>query len=100
MAGGGYIKKWFPALYSEMKDAGFPFKASQIIQPWQFGHGEVKSTCLWLRDLPELKSTNVVDGREPKIWKMPPSKDRAKLRSKTYQGIAQAMATQWSEYLQ
>jgi hypothetical protein len=71
-------------------------KPDQIIQPWQFGHGETKSTCLWLNGLPKLKPTEVVDGREQRIWKMPPSKDRAKLRSKTYEGIAQAMATQWS----
>jgi site-specific DNA-cytosine methylase len=70
-------------------------KPDQIIQPWQFGHGETKATCLWLNDLPNLKPTNIVDGREQRIWKMPPSKDRAKLRSKTYQGIASAMAEQW-----
>lgn len=70
-------------------------KPDQIIQPWQFGHGETKATCLWLNGLPELKPTNIVDGREQKIWKMPPSKDRAKLRSKTYKGVAQAMAEQW-----
>jgi hypothetical protein len=74
-------------------------KPNQIIQPWQFGHGEVKSTCLWLKNLPLLVPTNIVDGREQKIWRMPPSPDRAKLRSKTYPGIADAMATQWSEFL-
>ena len=67
----------------------------QYIQPWQFGHGETKKTGLWLRGLPQLKPTNIVDGREQKIWKMPPSKDRWKLRSKTYTGIADAMAEQW-----
>ena len=71
-------------------------KPDQIIQPWQFGHGETKSTCLWLNGLPKLKPTEVVEGREQRIWKMPPSKDRAKLRSKTYEGIAKAMANQWS----
>lgn len=71
-------------------------KPDQIIQPWQFGHGETKATCLWLSGLPKLKPTNIVDGREGKIWKMPPSKDRAKLRSLTYTGIAKAMAEQWS----
>lgn len=96
MNGGKYIKKWFPELYKEMKDYGFPFKPDQIIQPWQFGHGETKATCLWLRDLPILKPTNIVEGREQKIWKMGPSDDRAKLRSKTYPGIAKAMATQWT----
>jgi hypothetical protein len=70
-------------------------KYNQIIQPWQFGHGEQKATCLWLKGLPELQPTNVVQGREQVIWKMPPSPDRAKLRSKTYKGIAEAMADQW-----
>mgnify|MGYP003628636400 CR=1 FL=1 len=70
-------------------------KPDQIIQPWQYGHGEVKSTCLWLKNLPLLQPTNIVEGREQRIWKMPPSKDRAKMRSLTYAGIAQAMAEQW-----
>jgi len=70
-------------------------KPDQIIQPWQFGHGETKATCLWLNNLPLLQPTNIVDGREQRIWKMPPSKDRAKLRSKTFPGIAKAMAEQW-----
>ncbi len=70
-------------------------KPDQIIQPWQFGHGEVKATCLWLRGLPPLIPTNIVDGREPKVWKMSPSRERAKLRSKTFSGIAKAMAEQW-----
>lgn len=70
-------------------------KPDQIIQPWQFGHGETKATCLWLNGVPKLKPTNIVSGRDHKIWKMPPSKDRAKLRSKTYSGIAKAMADQW-----
>jgi len=70
-------------------------KPDQIIQPWQFGHGETKATCLWLKNLPKLKPTNIVSGREQKIWKMSPSKDRSKLRSITYQGIADAMASQW-----
>ena len=71
-------------------------KPDQIIQPWQFGHGETKATCLWLKGLPKLIPTNIVDGREQRIWKMPPSKDRQKLRSKTYKGIAEAMARQWT----
>lgn len=71
-------------------------KPDQIIQPWQFGHGETKATCLWLKGLPNLRPTNIVKGREAKIHKMPPSADRAKMRSKTYQGIALAMAEQWS----
>ena len=70
-------------------------KPDQIIQPWQFGHGETKATCLWLNGLPKLIPTNIVDGREQKCWKMPPSEDRAKLRSKTFPGIAKAMAEQW-----
>jgi|SRR5882672_2669930 len=76
-------------------------KPNQIIQPWQFGHGEVKSTCLWLNDLPLLQPTNIVSGRYPKVWKMGPSANRAKLRSKTYPGIALAMAEQWgnNDYL-
>ena len=70
-------------------------KPDQIIQPWQFGHGETKYTCLWLTGLPNLVPTNIVEGREPRMWKLPPSKDRAKIRSETYQGIASAMADQW-----
>jgi len=70
-------------------------KPDQIIQPWQFGHGETKKTCLWLKNLPPLQPTNIVEGREQRIWKLPPSKDRWKLRSITYQGIADAMAEQW-----
>ena len=70
-------------------------KPSQIIQPWQFGHGETKSTCLWLKNLPKLVPTNVVSGREGRVWKEPPGPDRWKKRSITYQGIANAMAEQW-----
>ena len=70
-------------------------KPDQIIQPWMFGHGETKSTCLWLRNLPALKPTEIVEGREQRIWKLPPSADRAKLRSRTFSGIARAMAEQW-----
>ena len=68
---------------------------TQIVQPWQFGHGETKATCLWLQNLPPLQPTNIVEGREGRIHKLPPSKDRGKLRSVTYQGIADAMAEQW-----
>jgi hypothetical protein len=74
-------------------------KPDQIIQPWQFGHGETKATCLWLKGLPKLKPTDIVEGREQRLHYLPPSKDRAKLRSKTYDGIAKAMAIQWSKYL-
>lgn len=70
-------------------------KPDQVIQPWMFGHGETKATCLWLQDLPHLMPTNVVEGREQRIHKMPPSADRWKLRSETYAGIAEAMADQW-----
>jgi len=70
-------------------------KPDQIIQPWQFGHGETKATCLWLKNLPKLTPTNIVNGRSDRIHKMPPSPDRWKLRSTTYQGIADAMAQQW-----
>ena len=70
-------------------------KPSQIIQPWQFGHGETKSTCLWLKNLPLLIPTNIVEGREARIHNMAPSPDRWKKRSITYQGIANAMASQW-----
>ena len=70
-------------------------KPNQIIQPYQFGHGETKATCLWLKNLPKLKPTNIVEGREARIHKMASSKDRGKLRSRTYPGIAKAMAEQW-----
>jgi len=70
-------------------------KPDQMIQPWMFGHGETKATCLWLKGLNKLTPTNIVDGREQRIWKMPPSKDRALKRSKTFHGIADAMADQW-----
>ena len=70
-------------------------KPDQIIQPWQFGHGETKATCLWLTNLPKLVPTNVVDGRSDRIHKMPPGPNRWKERSRTYQGIADAMAEQW-----
>jgi hypothetical protein len=70
-------------------------KPDQIIQPWMFGHGETKATCLWLKNLPKLTPTNIVDGREQRIHKLPPTPDRWKIRSKTFQGIADAMADQW-----
>lgn len=72
-----------------------PIKPTQYIQPWQFGHGETKKTGLWLHGLPPLIPTDVVEGREQRIWKLPPSADRWKIRSRTYEGIAQAMAEQW-----
>ncbi len=70
-------------------------RPDQIIQPWQFGHGETKATCLWLKGLPLLIPTNIVEGREARIHKMPPSPDRWKERSKTFAGVAAAMAEQW-----
>ena len=72
-------------------------RPEQIIQPWQFGHGETKTTCLWLKNLPPLMPTNIVDGREARIHKMPPSPDRWKERSRTYAGVAAAMAEQWGK---
>lgn len=70
-------------------------KPDQIVQPWQFGHGETKATCLWLKGLPKLVPTQIVEGREARIHKMSPGPDRWKERSRTYQGIADAMASQW-----
>jgi hypothetical protein len=71
----------------------------QIIQPWQFGHGETKATCLWLRNLPKLRQTDVVAGRDHRIHRLPPTKDRGRIRSKTYPGIASAMAQQWGDWI-
>lgn len=70
-------------------------KPNQIIQPWMFGHGETKATCLWLKNLPKLEPTNVVEGRSDRIHKMPPGPNRWKERSRTFAGIAEAMAQQW-----
>jgi site-specific DNA-cytosine methylase len=70
-------------------------KPDQIIQPWQFGHGETKATCLWLKNLPPLVPTNIVEGREARVHRMPPGPDRWKERSRTFEGIARAMAEQW-----
>jgi site-specific DNA-cytosine methylase len=74
-------------------------KPDQIIQPWMFGHGETKATCLWLKNLPKLIPTNIVGGREPIIHHMSPGKNRGKLRSITYKGIAEAMAEQWGQFM-
>jgi hypothetical protein len=71
-------------------------KPDQIIQPWQYGHGETKGTCLWLKGLPKLTPTDVVEGREARIHKMPPGPNRWKERSRTFEGVASAMADQWS----
>lgn len=70
-------------------------KPDQIVQPWMFGHGETKATCLWLKNLPKLKPTNIVNGREHRVHQEPPSPERWKNRSRTLQGIADAMAAQW-----
>lgn len=75
-------------------------KPDQIIQPWQFGHGETKATCLWLKGLQPLQATDIVEGREARIHRMPPSADRWKERSKTFAGIASAMANQWGAPVQ
>lgn len=72
-------------------------KPDQIIQPWMFGHSETKATCLWLKNLPPLKATNIVEGRTGRVWKEPPSPERWKNRSRTYKGIAEAMADQWGD---
>jgi len=72
-------------------------KPDQIVQPWMFGHGETKATCLWLKNLPKLKPTKLVDGREQRVHHMPPTEDRWKNRSRTFNGIAKAMASQWNE---
>lgn len=74
-------------------------KPDQVIQPWMFGHGETKATCLWLKNLPLLKPTNIVTGREQRLHKLPPTENRAELRSKTYSGIALGIAEQWGKYL-
>lgn len=70
-------------------------RPDQVLQPWMFGHGETKATCLWLKNLPALAATEVVGGREARVHRMPPSPDRWKKRSATFAGIAQAMASQW-----
>lgn len=75
-------------------------KPDQIIQPWMFGHGETKATCLWLKGLPLLKPTKIVEGREARVHRMPRSADRGRLRSITLQGVADAMAEQWGGYAQ
>ena len=74
-------------------------KPDQIIQPWQFGHGEVKATCLWLRSFPKLKPTNIVEGREARVHRMSPGPERGYKRSITCQGVADAMANQWGDLI-
>lgn len=70
-------------------------KPDQTLQPWQFGHGETKATCLWLKGLPPLVPTNIVEGREARVHRMAPGPDRWKERSRTFEGVADAMAAQW-----
>ena len=70
-------------------------KPDQVIQPWMFGHGEVKATCLWLKGLPKLVPTDIVEGRAARVHRMAPSPDRWRERSRTLPGIAAAMAVQW-----
>lgn len=72
---------------------------AQSVQPWQFGHGETKRTCFWLRNLPPLTPTQIVDGREQRVFRMTPGPNRWAERSRTYQGIATAMADQWGGYV-
>ena len=74
-------------------------KPDQVIQPWQYGHGETKAICLWLKNLPSLKPGKIVSGREARVHRMPPGPDRWKERSRTFQGIADAMAAQWTAYI-
>ena len=75
-------------------------KPNQVIQPWQFGHGETKATCLWIKNLPKLAPSNIVAGRKPVVHHMPPGPDRWKNRSRTYTGIAQAFADQWGAFIE
>lgn len=85
-----------PVMHKHAKARIIGFRPqSQSIQPWQFGHGECKRTCLWLKNLPELRPTNIVDGRAQRVHRMPPGPDRWKERSRFFPGIAEAMADQW-----
>ncbi len=92
-----FAKSHSPKVAMENPVGVLPFKPTQYIQPWQFGHGETKKTGLWLHNLPPLTPTDIVEGREQRIWKMGPSPERAKMRSETYVGIANAMADQWGQ---
>lgn len=74
-------------------------KPDQITQPWQFGHGETKATCWWLKNLPQLQPTDVVAGREGRVWRQPPGPDRWKERSRTLPGVADAIAEQWGAWV-
>lgn len=89
------VENPIPHKYAKMYTGQY----DQTIQPWQFGHGETKATCLWLRNLPKLVPTNIVSGREAKVHKCSPGPDRWKIRSKTLSGIGNAMATQWGKLI-
>ena len=89
-------KKCADAVCMENPVGVLPIKASQYVQPWQFGHGECKKTGFGLHNVPKLEPTDIVEGREQRIWKLGPSPDRWKIRSKTFSGIAEAMASQFS----
>lgn len=107
MSGWAYLKKWFPHIVEWMQDYGFPRSPSQVIQPYMFGEPFTKTTCLWLKNVPDLQSTKIVDkgvrsvtksGKSMPAWyNLPPSMERGKLRSKTFPGIAWAMADQRSK---
>src|SRR5690606_5500352 len=89
-----------PVMHKYAKERIINFRPfAQSIQPWQFGHGETKRTCLWLRNLPALEPTAIVEGREARIHRMPQGPDRGKERSKTYPGVAEAIADQWGGYV-
>ena len=89
-----------PVMHKHAKDRISCYQSpAQSIQPWQFGHGETKRTCLWLRNLPALAPTDIVDGREARVHRMPPGPNRWKERSRFFTGIADAMADQWGPLL-
>ncbi len=89
-----------PVMHRHAKERIVDFApAAQSVQPWQFGHGETKRTCLWLRRLPHLLPTHVVDGRAARVHRTPPGPDRWRERSRTFEGIAAAMAEQWGDYI-
>ena len=93
------IENPIPHRYAYAPYGAIHRKYDQIIHPWQFGHGETKATCLWLKNLPKLKPTNIVSGREPRIHRMGPSETRSLDRARTYPGIAAAMAEQWGGWV-
>lgn len=86
-----------PVMHRHAKERIRNYRApTQSIQPWQFGHGECKRTCLWLKNLPQLQPTNIVEGREQRVHRMPPGPDRWRERSRFFTGVASAMAEQWA----